>query len=84
MNTTVKNTLKIIRHFYDFYAPIGAIPWVKQLPQGMILPISYDLTVQPYIPNKSFTYSAEKNFTYDGTVTVNVEIMTIFIQIKLF
>uniref|UniRef100_A0AC34RAD9 Aminopeptidase n=1 Tax=Panagrolaimus sp. JU765 TaxID=591449 RepID=A0AC34RAD9_9BILA len=68
--TAMSDRAEIIRHFYDYYAPIGAIPWPKQLPQGMVKPISYDLTVQPYIPNKSYVYLAEKNFTYDGTVTV--------------
>ena len=63
---------EMIRFFYDEYVPIGKYPWMKRLPTGVLVPQSYQLSVLPYIPNKSFVYLSEKNFTYDANVTVSL------------
>uniref|UniRef100_A0AC34FG19 Aminopeptidase n=1 Tax=Panagrolaimus sp. ES5 TaxID=591445 RepID=A0AC34FG19_9BILA len=64
--------MEITRHLYDAYYPLGFTPWTRRLPTSA-KPLTYQLSVQPYIPNQSFMYFSEKNFTYDANITITMQ-----------
>uniref|UniRef100_A0AC34FFQ0 Aminopeptidase N-like N-terminal domain-containing protein n=1 Tax=Panagrolaimus sp. ES5 TaxID=591445 RepID=A0AC34FFQ0_9BILA len=64
--------MEITRHLYDAYYPLGFTPWTRRLPTSA-KPFTYQLSVQPYIPNQSFMYFSEKNFTYDANITITMQ-----------
>uniref|UniRef100_A0A7E4UT57 Aminopeptidase n=1 Tax=Panagrellus redivivus TaxID=6233 RepID=A0A7E4UT57_PANRE len=61
---------EIIRQLYDAYAPKGEVPWTARLAVSGITDLTYNLTVQPYIPSTSYAFDPLKNFTYDANITI--------------
>jgi aminopeptidase N len=74
--------MEITRHLYDAYYPLGFTPWTRRLPKSA-MPLTYELSVQPYIPNKSYQYYAEQNFTYDANITITMQPTTDLTEIWL-
>jgi aminopeptidase N len=74
--------MEITRHLYDAYYPLGFTPWTRRL-QQIAKPLTYQLSVMPYIPNQSFMYPSEQNFTFDANITITLQPTTTTSEIWL-